>query len=249
MDSILFDPITRIATPLPLEFHVPPGWPTPSPDWRAANQGWQPPAAWTPLPGLDPVPAGWQWWQKNVETWAEFVGREAPVFRLDAAATLVISAIGLLGVAISLKSHADATVLFAGLAVFGPLNFVRLVALAATTEDRALRRLRSRSARLGWALALLGYEARRGSATAEAESFDTYVAWREQEAWSFDRRWDADQVHPDLRAIFNRYCRAAPAPCHRVATAALAGVSGGALVITVLVLLANHVSGSGSSNP
>ena len=153
---------------------------------------------------------------------------------------------GILGFAFATESHSGLAVLFAGLAVFGPLNVARLGARAMTAEARALRRLRSRSARLGWALARLAYEAGRGSAASDEETFDTFVAERERAAWSFDGTWAADQWHPDLRQIFERYCRGAQQQFHRVGTAALAGVSGGMLLITVLMMLAHHVGGSGS---
>ncbi|BDV31254.1 hypothetical protein [Microbacterium terricola] len=50
------------------DFRTPPGWPTPTDNWIRANTFWQPPAEWTPLPGLKPAPKGWQFWTTN-RTW------------------------------------------------------------------------------------------------------------------------------------------------------------------------------------
>src|SRR3954451_12814203 len=37
------------------EFHAPPGWSVPGPDWT-------PPAGWTPDPNWPPAPEGWTFW-------------------------------------------------------------------------------------------------------------------------------------------------------------------------------------------
>lgn len=50
------------------DFRTPPGWPTPTDHWIRANTFWQPPAEWTPLPGLKPAPKGWRFWTTN-KTW------------------------------------------------------------------------------------------------------------------------------------------------------------------------------------
>jgi len=50
------------------DFRTPPGWPTPTDHWIRANTFWQPPAGWTPLPGLKPAPKDWQFWTTN-KTW------------------------------------------------------------------------------------------------------------------------------------------------------------------------------------
>ena len=50
------------------DFLVPRGWPTPTDHWIRVNTFWQPPRDWTPLPGLKPAPAGWQFWVPN-KTW------------------------------------------------------------------------------------------------------------------------------------------------------------------------------------
>lgn len=50
------------------DFLTPRGWPTPTDDWIRENAFWQPPVGWTPLPGLKPAPAGWQFWTTN-PTW------------------------------------------------------------------------------------------------------------------------------------------------------------------------------------
>ena len=50
------------------DFLTPRGWPAPTDQWIRANTFWQPPADWTPLPGLKPAPKGWQFWTTN-RTW------------------------------------------------------------------------------------------------------------------------------------------------------------------------------------
>lgn len=50
------------------DFRAPRGWPTPTDDWIRANTFWQPPAGWTPLPGLKPAPKNWRFWTTN-KTW------------------------------------------------------------------------------------------------------------------------------------------------------------------------------------
>ena len=50
------------------DFRTPPGWPTPTDGWIRANTFWQPPADWTPLPGLKPAPKNWRFWTTN-KTW------------------------------------------------------------------------------------------------------------------------------------------------------------------------------------
>ncbi len=44
------------------DFMTPRGWPTPTDAWIRANVFWQPPAGWTPVPGLRPAPDGWRFW-------------------------------------------------------------------------------------------------------------------------------------------------------------------------------------------
>jgi len=40
---------------MPVQFHAPPGWPTPA-------TGWAPPPGWLPDPAWPPAPDGWQFW-------------------------------------------------------------------------------------------------------------------------------------------------------------------------------------------
>ena len=50
------------------DFRTPPGWPTRTDQWIRANTFWNPPAGWTPLPGLEPAPKDWRFWTTN-KTW------------------------------------------------------------------------------------------------------------------------------------------------------------------------------------
>src|SRR4051812_44631230 len=43
-----------------IEFHAPPGWPTPP-------TGWAPPPGWMPDPAWPPAPEGWQFWSEAPE--------------------------------------------------------------------------------------------------------------------------------------------------------------------------------------
>ena len=47
------------------DFLTPRGWPTPTDEWIRANTFWEPPAGWTPLPGLKPAPKNWRFWATN----------------------------------------------------------------------------------------------------------------------------------------------------------------------------------------
>lgn len=65
-----------LANRPPLRFVAPPGWPEPSDEWVARNQGYRPPAGWLP-PGASPervpaAPAAWRFWRPDDQGWRAF---------------------------------------------------------------------------------------------------------------------------------------------------------------------------------
>ncbi|BDZ48118.1 hypothetical protein GCM10025867_03590 [Frondihabitans sucicola] len=87
-------PVSAPATPLPLRFNRPQGWPEPSVDWLAANQGWDPPVGWAPAPGVAPAPAGWVWWARDEVGWKAMTGGVTSRFRNGAVVSAVVFAVG-----------------------------------------------------------------------------------------------------------------------------------------------------------
>lgn len=74
----------------PLRFVAPPGWPEPSDEWVARNQGYRPPAGWLP-PGASPervpaAPATWRFWRPDDEGWRAF---RRPFVRSGVVAVLI----------------------------------------------------------------------------------------------------------------------------------------------------------------
>ena len=63
-------PIAQTAAEhLPLVFHGPPGWPTPTLEWVNPHLGWQPPPGWVPVPGCPHSPPRWTFWSRNDAAW------------------------------------------------------------------------------------------------------------------------------------------------------------------------------------
>lgn len=130
----------------PLRFVPPPGWPTPTPEWVARNQGWQPPAGWTP-PLRRPVyaaPPEWQFWAPEPAHWTPF--RATFTSGITSALTWgsIILAIGVLfGVtAIASGDHSffGMTALFF---VFGGIRLATGLSARATVERRVREAIRT----------------------------------------------------------------------------------------------------------
>ena len=78
------------AKTLPLAFHVPAGWPTPTLEWTAAHLGWQPPPGWVPVIGCPHSPPRFAFWSRNRRAWARLARPRLRSARRNLAAGVVL---------------------------------------------------------------------------------------------------------------------------------------------------------------
>lgn len=174
---------------LPYRFRVPAGWPSPSPDWLAANQGWEPPVGWVPVVGAPSAPEAWVFWERHPEAWLRFTEPHRRQAVRGLALGWVVLLAGLVLLAGRHGAHGPLDVVAWGAVLFGPIELARNAGELLGRSARALARARATSARLGAELD--------ASAAIELGAHDpaAFIAARVAEAWSHDDGWPASQRH------------------------------------------------------
>lgn len=240
-------PATAPGAPLPLRFSAPQGWPTPSVDWLAANQGWDPPVGWTPAPGIASAPAGWAWWSRDEVGWKLATG---PVLAAYTRSILVASLVFALGVALTVATltlHTSFGVIFWGAIVFAPFTIVRQVRGLRRSTSSFLAEIRNRAAVVRQTLDTSTYSSYLATNPADPLPFDRFLARRADEAWSFTNSWPVDQNHAGVTDQF-RFPAPVQTTARRVGTIVFAVLAGIALIAIVVSSVghSNSASGQGS---
>ena len=248
MDLPPATPVSATATPLPLRFRRPEGWPEPSVDWLAANQGWDPPAGWTPAPGVAPAPAGWVWWEPDEVGWRDMTGTVTARLRTGIAVSAAVFVAGASLTLLPATRHLGASFLFWGALIFGAINLTRNLGGLRSARESFTAFARRRAAELGQALDRSTYAEHRALRGLDALPFDAFLAQRSSEAWSFTGDWPTDQGHFGVAEQF----RIPQAPAHArgrsLVTATLAAVAGVALVMIAVNALGAGQLGSGAGS-
>jgi hypothetical protein len=241
-------PLTTAATRLPMRFHLPEGWPAPSIDWLAANQGWDPPEGWTPLPGVDPAPSGWTWWSRDEIGWKAMTGHAVRGYRIGITVSVVVLVLGVALTVITRTKHPDAGFVFWGALIFAPLNLMFNLGRRRCTVKGFVPFIRNRAADVRQALDTATYREHVELFGQGAVAFDRFLAQRGAESWSFTGRWAADQSHPGVTEQFRL-----PLPLLRPRrgwqiTVVLAAVAGIALASIAVNALSTGRLGSGAGS-
>jgi hypothetical protein len=237
-------PTSVPATPLPLRFALPPGWPSPSVDWVAANQGWDPPVGWTPVPGVAPAPAGWVWWSRDPVGWRAMAGPVTDSFRNGIVLGAVFFVVGLALTVLPLTLHTSFGFIFWGAIVFGPINVARNIGALRKSNAAFVTFVRAKASEIRQTLDTSSYSEYLASSPADPAPFDRFLARRADEAWSSTGRWPVTQNHLGVTEQFR-----IPAPAgvrgRRIGTLVFAGLAAVALIAVVASSL-SAPSGSGA---
>jgi len=188
-------PTPALPASLPLRFAVPPTWPAPSVDWLAANQGWDPPAGWTPVPGADPAPAGWTWWQKDPVGWRAMTAATTSRLRTSIILSSVIFVVGVTLTILTLALQTSFAVVFWGAIVFAPVSAARNIVALRRLTPAFLAVIRQKASVVRQNLDTSSYTDYLGTRPSSPEPFDEFLARRGRESWSFTGEWPADQYH------------------------------------------------------
>jgi len=241
-------PVTAPATRLPMRFHLPEGWPEPSIDWLAANQGWDPPAGWTPLPGVDPAPSGWTWWSRDEIGWKAMTSGALRGYRIGIAVSVAVLVVGVALTVITRTKHPDVGFVFWGALIFAPLNLMFNLGRLRCAVKGFVPFIRNRAADVRQTLDTVTYREHVELFGQGAVAFDRFLAQRGAESWSFTGRWAADQSHVGVTDQFRL-----PLPLLRPrrgwqVTLVLAAVAGIALASIAVNALSTAQLGSGAGS-
>lgn len=244
-------PPTPVITPaqrLPLSFRGPDGWPEPSSDWLAANQGWEPPVGWVPLPGLAPAPAGWSWWRRDEVGWAAMTGAITARYTRGVIIDALVFVVGAVLTIVPATLHLGIGFVFWGAVVFGPVSLARTLGGLRRARRAFDSFTRSRAAEIRHALARVAYARHAAEAGSAALPFEAFLARRWSEAWSFTGSWPADQAHAGVAEQYRIPDDPRLSRRHRAATLVFAVVAGGLLVVIAVDASAASQAGSGASS-
>jgi len=147
-----------LPDPLPLEFQRPPRWPTPTLDWVAGNQGWEPPAGWTPVPECSPAPPGWVFWTRSEEGWARFAEENLAPAKRSLWIGVGVFVGGLLLTVLGLAvSHNALFLVFVAAIVAGPILTIRAGSRLKEIDDGLMDRVRALAPQYKHTLQRLAY--------------------------------------------------------------------------------------------
>jgi hypothetical protein len=187
--------VAPATTPLPLRFNLPQGWPQPSVDWLAANQGWDPPAGWAPTAGATPPPAGWVWWSRDPAGWPLAAGPVTARYRNGLWLGAAFFVVGLALTVIPIVLRANVSFVFWGALIFGPIIIAQNIAGLRRASGAVTATIRAQAAEIRQHLDTDTYQEHLRQNGAESLPFDQFLAKRGSESWSYTGQWPSDQNH------------------------------------------------------
>lgn len=187
--------VAPATTPLPLRFNLPQGWPQPSVDWLAANQGWDPPAGWAPAAGATPPPAGWVWWSRDPAGWPLAAGPVTARYRNGLWLGAAFFVVGLALTVIPIVLKANVSFVFWGALIFGPIIIAQNIAGLRRASGAVTATIRAQAAEIRQHLDTDTYQEHLRQNGAESLPFDQFLAKRGSESWSYTGQWPSDQNH------------------------------------------------------
>lgn len=238
------------ATPLPLRFNRPPRWPEPSLDWLAANQGWDPPAGWTPTPDVPPAEAGWVWWSRDEAGWRTLTAPAMTRFRNGAVLGAVVFVVAVVLTVVPAAFHVSTGLgfVFWSALIFGPITLLQNLGGLRRAPAGFVTFVRNRASEARRSLDTTTYREHVAENGSDALPFDVFLARRAAEAWSSTGAWPRDQSHPGAARRFRPPDEPSTSRGATFATVVFAIVAGIALAGIALDAFTASQAGSGAGS-